>query len=184
VTPRQRERLTIMKYRKILKSIFKPLLVVVAALYFVIDGLILAALRPLLKRILHLKLFRSIERWIESLSPYSTLAVFLIPLILLEPVKPVSAYLIASGHFVSGVSALVFGEVLKILIVERVFHIGRPKLMRIKAFAWTYDLVVRWLTWLQALPPWQVVRRRFRDFVRWMRKLNRNTRAQEGRRLS
>jgi hypothetical protein len=35
-----------MKYRKILKGIFKPLVVVVAALYFVIDGLVLAALRP------------------------------------------------------------------------------------------------------------------------------------------
>ena len=128
-----------MKYRKILKGIFQPLVVVVAALYFVIDGLVLAALRPLLKRILHLKPFRSIERWIESLGAYSTLAVFLIPLILLEPVKPVSAYLIASGHFVSGVSALVLGEVLKLLIVERVFHVGRPKLMSIKAFAWTYD---------------------------------------------
>ena len=172
-----------MKYRNVLKGIFKPLVVVVAALYFVIDGLVLAALRPLLKRILHLKLFRSIERWIESLGPYSTLAVFLIPLILLEPVKPASAYLIASGHFVSGVVALVFGEVLKILIVERVFHIGRPKLMTIKAFAWTYDVVVGWLTWLQALPPWQVVRRRFRDMVRWMRKLNR-ARSPEGKRLS
>ena len=139
---RPRERLTVMKYRKILKGVFKPLVVVVAALYFVIDGLVLAALRPLLKRILHLKLFRSIERWIESLGPYSTLAVFLIPLILLEPVKPVSAYLIASGHFVSGAVALVLGEILKILIVERVFHIGRPKLMTIKAFAWTYDVVV------------------------------------------
>jgi hypothetical protein len=64
---------------------------------------------------------------------------------MLEPVKPVSAYLIASGHFVSGVLALVLSEVLKILIV---------------------------------------VRRRFRDLARWMRKLNRNARAQEGRRLS
>jgi hypothetical protein len=173
-----------MKYRKTLKSIFKPLVVVIAALYFAIDGLILAALRPLLKRILHLKLFRSIERWIESLGPYSTLAVFLIPLILLEPVKPLSAYLMVSGHFVSGVLALVLGEVLKILIVERVFHTGRPKLMKIKAFARTHDFVVGWLTWLQALPPWQAVRRRFRDLARWMKKLNRNARAHEERRLS
>jgi hypothetical protein len=173
-----------MKYRKILEGIFKPLVVAVAALYFIIDGVILAILRPLLKRILHLKLFRFIERWIESLRPYSTLVVFLIPLILLEPIKPLSAYLIVSGHFASGALALVLGEVLKILIVERVFHIGRPKLMRIRAFAWTYDFVVSWLTWLQALPPWQIVRYRFRGMVRWIRKLNRDARAQEGRRLS
>ena len=165
-----------MKYRRILKGIFKPLVVVAAAVYFVIDGLILAALRPLLKRIRHLTLFRIIGRWIESLGPYSTLAVFLIPLILLEPVKPVTAYLIASEHFVSGVSALVLGEVLKILIVERIFHIGRPKLMTIKPFAWTYDFVVGWLTWLQALPPWQAVKRSSAHLVHWLRRLKRGGR--------
>jgi hypothetical protein len=170
-----------MKLRRILKGIFKPLVVVVAAVYFVIDALILAALRPLLKRLLHLKLFRWIQRWIESLGPYSTLAVFLIPLILLEPIKPVGAYLIASGHFVSGSLALVLAEVLKILIVERVYQIGRPKLMTIKAFAWAHDRVVGWLTWLQALPPWQAVRRRVRELVQWMKKLKRNARGQARR---
>ena len=172
-----------MNGRRILQGVFKPLVVVVAAIYFVIDGLILAALRPLLKRILHLKMFRLIEGWIESLGPYSTLAIFLIPLIVLEPAKPLSAYLIASGHFVSGSLALVLAEVLKISIVERVFHIGRPKLMTIKPFAWTYDFVAGWLTWLQALPPWQSVRRGFRDVVHWMKKLKRNLRAQAGRSL-
>jgi hypothetical protein len=167
-----------MKYRRILKGIFKPLVVVVAAIYFVIDGLILAALRPLLKRITHLTLFRFLAGWIESLSPYATLAVFLIPLALLEPIKPLSAYLIASGHFVSGILSLVLGEILKILIVERIFHIGRPKLMTIKAFARTYDFVVGWLTWLEALPPWQAVKRSFRNLVRWMRRLERDGRPQ------
>ena len=162
-----------MNHRRILKHIFKPLVVVLAAIYFVIDGVILAVLRPLLNRIGHLKLFRCIAMWIESLGPYPTLAVFLIPLILLEPVKPISAYLIASGHFVSGVLGLVLAEVLKILIVERVFLIGRPKLMTIRAFAWTHDFVVGWLTWLRASPPWQAVRRSFGGFEQWLRKLKR-----------
>lgn len=165
-----------MNDRRILKGIFKPLVVVLAAIYFVIDALILAALRPLLKRILHLKIFRWIEQRIESLGPYSTLAVFLIPLILLEPAKPLGAYLIASEHFASGSLVLVLGEVLKLLIVERVFQIGRPKLMTIKWFAWTHDFVVGWLSWLQALPPWQAVRHSFRDLVQRMRKLIRAAR--------
>jgi hypothetical protein len=165
-----------MNGRRILKGIFKPLVVVVAAIYFVIDALILAALRPLLKRILHLRLFRLIERWIESLGPYSTLAIFLGPLILLEPAKWIGAYLIASEHFKSGSLVLVLGEVLKILIVERVFHIGRPKLMTIKWFAWIYGVVTGWLTWLKALPPWQAVRRNFLKWVQWMRKLIRAAR--------
>ena len=168
-----------MKDRRILKSVFKPVVVVVAAVYFVIDALILAALRPLLKRILHLGLFQWIARWIESLSPYATLALFLVPLIVLEPVKPLGAYLIATEHFVSGSLVLVLGEVLKILIVERVFQIGQPKLMTIRAFAWIHDLVAGWLAWLQALPPWQSVRRSFRGMVQWMRKLIRAARHKQ-----
>src|SRR5262245_30059553 len=41
------------------------------------------------------------------------------PLILLEPVKPLSAYLAASGQFKLGMFVLVVGEILKITIVER-----------------------------------------------------------------
>jgi hypothetical protein len=46
---------------------------------------------------------------------------FLVPVIILEPVKPVGAYLIATNHLVSGVSLIAIGELLKIVIVERLF---------------------------------------------------------------
>jgi hypothetical protein len=49
--------------------------------------------------------------------------------------------------------------VFKITIVERIFQIGRPKLMMLGAFAWTYNFVTEWLTWVEALPPWQAVKR-------------------------
>src|SRR4249920_2973654 len=97
--------------RTILKSIFKPLVIVVAAVYFIIDALALSILRPLLKAIANLKLFKFIAPWIASLSPYSTLALFVVPLILLEPLKPLSAYIIASGHIKFGLAVLILGEV-------------------------------------------------------------------------
>ena len=62
-------------------------------------------------------------------------------------------------------------EVLKITIVERIFHIGRDKLMTVNAFAWAYNFVSWWLTWIQALPPWQAVKRSF-DVIRWVHKLS------------
>ena len=149
----------------------------VAAVYFVIDALALSILRPLLRKIANLKLFKFIAPWIASLGPYSTLALFVVPLVLLEPIKPLSAYLIASGHFIFGCWSVVIGEILKITIVERIFHIGRDKLMTIKAFAWIYNLASGWLTWLQALPPWQSVKRYFDDFIHWAHKLNHDGRA-------
>jgi hypothetical protein len=116
-------------------------------------------------------------RWIALLSPYAILALFLIPLILLEPVKPLSAYLVASGQFKLGMLVLVVGEILKITVVERIFHIGRDKLMTIKAFAWGYNFVSGWVTWIQALPSWQAVKHSFAGFMHWARKLNHDARA-------
>jgi hypothetical protein len=164
-----------------LKTIFKPLVIVVAAVYFVIDALALSVLKPLLRKIANLRLFAFIARWIAALSPYATLALFLIPLILLEPVKPLSAYLVVSGQFKLGMFVLVVGEILKITTVERIFHLGRKKLLTIKAFALIYDFVWGWLTWIQALPSWQAVKDSFDRFIQRARKLNHDARARSFR---
>ena len=73
---------------KRVRKIFQPVVIVVAAVYFVIDALALSSLKPLLRKIANLKLFNFIARWIASLGPYATLSLFMVPLILLEPVKP------------------------------------------------------------------------------------------------
>jgi len=160
-----------MTHRTILKTIFEPFVVLVAAAYFVIDALVLSILKPLLRKIANLKIFKFIAPWIASLGPYPTFALFVVPLVLLEPIKPFSAYLIASGHFIFGMLVLVLGEVLKITIVERIFYIGREKLMTIKAFAWIFYFVSGWLTWIKTLPPWQAVKQNVDDFIHWAHKL-------------
>ena len=161
-----------MTHRTILKTIFEPLVVVAAAIYFVVDAVALSILKPLLRKIANLKLFQLIASWVASLGPYPTLVLLVIPFVLLEPIKPFSAYLIASGHFINGMLVLALGEVLKIIIVERIFYIGRDKLMTINAFALIYNFVSEWLTWVQALPPWRAVKRSFDDFIRWAHKLH------------
>ena len=57
---------------------------------------------------------------------------------MLEPVKPVAAYLAATGQMVSSVVTLIVGELLKLVLVERLFSLTRDKLMKIPAFAWAY----------------------------------------------
>jgi hypothetical protein len=166
-----------MTHRTILKAIFAPFIIVAAAVYFIIDALALSILKPLLRKIANLFLFKFAARWIASLGAYPTLALFLVPLVLLEPTKPFSLYIIASGHFVFGITALILGEIFKITIVERIFHIGRPKLMTIKAFAWVYNFIFEWLTWLQAMPTWQSAKHNFDDFIHWVRKVNHDGRA-------
>jgi hypothetical protein len=87
----------------ICRPIFTPFDVMAASIYFVIDAVFLSILKPLSRRIARLPLFSAIGNWIGSFGPYATLALFVVPLVLLEPVKPVGVYLIASGHLVRGV---------------------------------------------------------------------------------
>jgi hypothetical protein len=156
------------KSRSIWKTIFTPFVVAAASIYFMVDAVFLSIIKPLSRRLARLPIFAALANWIASLGPYTTLALFVVPLVLLEPVKPVGVYLMASGHPVHGVTIIVLGEVLKITIVERIFHIGRDKLMAIRAFAWAYNVIVGWLAWLKALPAWQAVLRQYRAITQWL----------------
>src|SRR4029079_8242757 len=95
---------------------FKPFLVVFAALYFLIDAIFFSLIRPLGAWLSKLRIFRWIGSWIRSLGPYPTLALFAVPLIVLEPVKPVGLYLIASGNVIDGTVLIGLGEIAKITI--------------------------------------------------------------------
>ena len=148
-----------------------------AVLYFLIDALFLSIIKFIFKRLANYPVVIRVSAWIASLGPYPTLALFRIPIIILEPVKPVAAYLIATGHAVNGVLFFIVGEVLKITIIERMFYMSRDKLMAIPAFAWAYNLVMPWLDYVRALPAWQAVSKRYevaketvrRIFASWRR---------------
>jgi len=143
--------------------VLSPVVAVLAFVYFLIDALFLPPLRFVGRWLGGFGLFARVGAWIRTLGPYQTLALFLVPLIILEPVKPVAAYLAARGHYTRSIVILVVGEILKVTIVERLFHVGRPKLMGIPAFARIYDYVMAWYAWFEALPPWQAMRRRARS---------------------
>ena len=82
--------------------IFKPFVFLIAAIYFLVDAVFFALFKPVLRRLADCWVFESLRAWIVSLRPYPTLALFIVPVILLEPVKPVAAYLPATGHIVGG----------------------------------------------------------------------------------
>jgi len=81
-----------------------------------------------------------------------------VPVIILEPIKPVAAYLAATGQVVSAAVTFIVGELLKLVLVERLFHLTRDKLMRIPAFAWAYGKFSEVKAWLQATDAWRAIR--------------------------
>jgi hypothetical protein len=142
-----------------------------AVLYFILDALFLSIIRPVSRVLAKLGLFAGLADAIAALGPYTTLALFLVPLVLLEPAKPAGLYLMASGHYVRGMALISAAELLKITLVERIYHIGLPKLMTIPAFARIHGFVMDWLDWFKALPAWQAVMHRFRSILKWSRSL-------------
>jgi hypothetical protein len=139
--------------------IWKVPLFVLAAAYFVLDGLFSYVTRPFAAWLGRMRIFEAIHRWIVSLRPYPSLALFAVPVIILEPVKPVAGYLVASGHLVAGAMTFVTGELLKLTCVERLFELNRKKLLSIPAFAAGYRLWRRMMDVVESLEVWKASRR-------------------------
>ena len=148
--------------------ILKPITYVLAVLYFVVDAVFMAVARPVSNWIARHLAFRRLRVWIRSLSPYGSLALFSVPVMILEPVKPLAAYLAATGQWLFGVVTLIVGELLKLVLVERLFSLTRDKLMTIPAFAWAYGKIREVKAWLEATEAWRTVlrlSRTARDYV-------------------
>ena len=121
-----------------MNRIVRPLIFVLAAIYFLVDAIFVTVAGPVATWIGERWILSGFRAWIASLSPYATLALFAVPLIVLEPVKPVAAYLAGIGHVKLSLAVLVVGELLKLVLVERLFGLSRDKRMSIPACAWAY----------------------------------------------
>jgi hypothetical protein len=142
------------------KRIFKSAVFVLATLYFIVDAVFLTLATPLARWMARQKVFIRLRKWIGSLRPYPSLALFAVPLIILEPVKPLAAYLIASGQIATGMMVLAIGEILKLVVVERLFKLCRRKLLKIPMFAWGYGHWRQGVNWIASMRAWQAARRR------------------------
>ena len=155
------------------KRILKPVTYALAALYFLVDAAFMAVAKPISDWLARHVVLRRLRAWIRSLRPYPSLALFSVPVIMLEPVKPVAAYLAATGQMVSSVVTLIVGELLKLVLVERLFSLTRDKLMKIPAFAWAYGKFRQVKAWLEATEAWRAIRslsRAARNYVAQMKR--------------
>jgi hypothetical protein len=152
-----------------MKRVLQPVIFIVAALYFAVDELFSGIARPIANWLSRLSMLRSVRDWIAGLDPYPALLLFVVPLLILEPAKPLATYLIATGHVVGGVVAFAIAELLKVVMVERLFDLNRDKLLSIPAFAWCYVRFRMIFAWLQSFEIWQATRRRVAQVKRAVR---------------
>jgi hypothetical protein len=141
-----------------MKRVLKFLGYIVVTVYFVTDLVFESVARPLSAWIGRLRILQPLYAWIASLRPYPALALFSVPVVILEPVKPVGAFLLSTGHVTEGALTICAGEILKITLVERLFRLTRDRLMQIPAFAMAYRQWIRFHDWVTSSEIWQWAR--------------------------
>jgi hypothetical protein len=156
------------KLRQTWRRIGGAVLYAIAAVYFIVDLVFLSFIRPLRRR-----LFGGgrMHDWIEGLNRYVALSLVLVPLAILEPVKPVGFYLTAKGHLFSGGSVIVIGEIIKVTLVEQVIEITKPKLLSFHWFAWMYSRWEAVLERLHSIRAWQAIKRQVKAIVARVRRM-------------
>src|ERR1700686_4716087 len=142
---------------------------VLVTLYFVVDGVFSPITRPITLWLAQKKLFERVRLWIISLGPYSSLALFALPVIILEPAKPLAGYLMGTGHFFAGAVTFITAEVLKLTFVERLFQLNRKKLLSIPAFAWGYRYWRHMMDVVESIEVWKASRRLAKNARRILR---------------
>jgi hypothetical protein len=141
-----------------LNRVLKVIAYVAAAIYFVADVVFASVARPLARWFAANFPMPRVRAWIKSLPPYPCLALFSVPVILLEPVKMIAAYMAATGQLMWAAATFVFGEILKLVLVERLFELTKNKLLKIPAFAWAYGHYARAKAWLKQTEAWRAAR--------------------------
>ena len=117
-------------------------------------------------------LWRALEDAIRKLPPWAALLVFLVPTLLLFPIKLAALWLIAEGQQVVGVLVIVAAKLAGTAVVARLFSLTQPALMKLRWFAAFYRWFIPWKDlWLDAIRaswPWRagrVMKRRMKRMV-------------------
>ena len=137
-----------------MRRLLRPLWVLLA-LVFLFEAWLWEHLRPIVAwivdRIAWDRLKARVAAWIEHLPPYPTLLVFLVPVVLLLPVKIIGLWFLAHGWWLGAMVTLAAAKVVSMGVTAFIFDVTRPKLLQLPWFRWLYDRVMVWLAKAHAL---------------------------------
>jgi hypothetical protein len=143
-------------------------LVALAVLAVLVDDAFRAVFLPAIRAVAGLQPIRRLEEGVARLPPYATLALFVLPLAIIEPLKIYALYLFSEGRWMAGCLTFVVAKVVGIGLAERLFAISRDKLLSIAWFAWCYRKVVGAKDWVHA---WLLATRFWPAAVRFVRRV-------------
>lgn len=137
-----------------MRTITRPFWILVA-LVFLFEAWLWEHLRPVVAWIVDLVSWATLRARIAAaigrLPPYPTLLVFLVPVLLLLPLKFLGLWMLARGSWLGAMGTLAFAKVLGMGVTAFIFDVTRPKLLQLPWFSWLYAHVLTWLARAHAL---------------------------------
>jgi hypothetical protein len=104
--------------------------------------------------------FKAIDRRIAALPPYPALCLFVLPALLLLPVKVLALFAIGAGYPVTGVAVFIAAKIGGAALVARVYFLTCPTLLTLPWFArWHNGFVALKNDWLGRLRATRFYRR-------------------------
>jgi hypothetical protein len=89
---------------------------------------------------------RRAAAWIEGLPPAATLVVFIVPALLLLPLKFLGLWMLAHGHWLGALGVLALAKMVGLGVTAFIFDLTLPKLLQLAWFRWFYG----WVMWALA----------------------------------
>jgi hypothetical protein len=86
------------------------------------------------------------RRRIQKLSPYSSLLLLSVPVLLVEPLKIVAVFVAGKGHWLTGTGMIIGAYAVSLFFVERLFRAVKPKLLMLGWFAKLWTLYTAFCT--------------------------------------
>src|SRR5262245_16151892 len=150
-----------------MRRLLRPFLIVVA-LVFLLEAWLWQHLAPLVAwvvaRIPLRRLKAAVAAFIERLPPAATLVVFVVPVLLLLPLKFLGLWMLARGLWLGALGVLALAKVVSLGVTAFIFDLTRPKLLQMDWFRRLYEWVMRGIDWAHAVV--DPVKRRLKSFFR------------------
>jgi hypothetical protein len=133
-----------------MRRLLRPLWLLVAAA-FLFEAWLWSHLAPVVAWIVNLlavpALKRRLAAWITRLPPAAAVAVFVVPVLLVLPMKLFGVWMLSRGSWLGALAVLAVAKVLSVGLTAFIFQLTRDKLLQLAWFRWVYDRVVSALGW-------------------------------------
>jgi len=130
-------------------------LLVVLALIFLLEAWLWDHLQPVVSAVVARVPWNTLKRrltdLLDSLSPNATLAIFVLPAILLLPLKILEIWLLAHRYWLSAVFVLIVAKPVGVGVTAFIFDVTRAKVLQIAWFRRLYDYLMWLRDWAHAM---------------------------------